>query len=133
MARRGRDAYYKGPIAREIVEFSDSCGGFFTLEDFSRHTSTWVEPISTDYRGWTVWELPPNGQGLAALQLLNILETFDLKSMGRESADFWHVMVEAKKLAFADRARWYADPSFSSTPIEAVVVQGVCEVACVLD
>ncbi|MDH5271234.1 MAG: gamma-glutamyltransferase family protein, partial [Candidatus Krumholzibacteria bacterium] len=117
LARRGRDAYYRGPIAREIVEFSEANGGFFTLSDFSSHTSTWVEPISTDYRGWTVWELPPNGQGLAALQLLNILENFDLRSMGRDSADYWHVMVEAKKLAFADRARWYADPEFSSTPI----------------
>jgi gamma-glutamyltranspeptidase/glutathione hydrolase len=87
------------------------------MEDFARHTSTWVDPISTDYRGWTVWELPPNGQGLAALQLLNILENFDLKAMGRESADFWHVMTEAKKLAFADRAKWYADPAFSQTPI----------------
>ncbi len=121
LANKGRDAYYKGPIARAIVEFSDANGGFFTLEDFARHTSTWVEPISTDYRGWTVWELPPNGQGLAALQLLNIIENFDLRSMGRESPDYWHVMTEAKKLAFADRARWYADPEFSSTPIEQLL------------
>ena len=121
LARRGRDAYYRGPIAREIVEFSEENGGFFSLEDFERHTSTWVDPISTDYRGWTVWELPPNGQGLAALQLLNILENFDLRSMGRDSADYWHVMVEAKKLAFADRARWYADPEVSSTPIEQLL------------
>jgi gamma-glutamyltranspeptidase/glutathione hydrolase len=117
LADKGRDAYYKGPIAEEIVKFSKANGGFFSLEDFARHRSTWVEPISTDYRGWTVWELPPNGQGLAALQMLNILENFDLKGMGRGSADWWHVMTEAKKLAFADRARYYADPEFSKVPV----------------
>ena len=117
LAEKGRDGYYKGPIAAAIVKFSSANGGFFSLEDFARHRSTWDEPISTDYRGYTVWELPPNGQGLAALQILNILETFDLKSMGRDSPDFWHVMVEAKKLAFADRARYYADPAFARVPV----------------
>ena len=117
LAEKGRDGYYKGPIAAAIVKFSSANGGFFSLEDFARHRSTWDEPISTDYRGYTVWELPPNGQGLAALQMLNILETFDLKSMGRDSPDFWHVMVEAKKLAFADRARYYADPAFARVPV----------------
>ncbi len=117
LAEKGRDAYYQGPIAAELVRYSQANGGFFSLEDFARHTSTWDAPISTDYRGYTVWELPPNGQGLAALQLLNILENFDLKSMGRGSADFWHVMVEAKKLAFADRARYYADPAFAKVPV----------------
>jgi gamma-glutamyltranspeptidase/glutathione hydrolase len=121
LADKGRDAYYKGPIAEEIVKFSKANGGFFALEDFARHSSTWVEPISTDYRGWTVWELPPNGQGLAALQMLNILENFDLKAMGRGSADWWHVMTEAKKLAFADRARYYADPAFSKVPVEQLL------------
>jgi gamma-glutamyltranspeptidase/glutathione hydrolase len=121
LAGNGRDAYYKGPIAQAIVKFSQENGGFFSLEDFAKHSSTWVEPISTDYRGWTVWELPPNGQGLAALQMLNILENFDLKSMGRESPDFWHVMTEAKKLAFADRARYYADPEFVKTPVAALL------------
>jgi gamma-glutamyltranspeptidase/glutathione hydrolase len=117
LAEKGREAYYKGPIAAAIVGFSEKHGGFFSAEDFARHRSTWDEPISTTYRGATVWEMPPNGQGLAALQLLNILEGFDLKSMGRESADFWHVMAEAKKLAFADRARYYADPAFAKVPV----------------
>lgn len=117
IAANGRDAYYKGAIAREIVRYSREVGGFFTLEDLALHRSEWVDPVSTDYRGYTVWELPPPGQGIAALQLLNILETFDLRSMGRESADFWHVMTEAKKLAFADRARYYADPDFVKVPV----------------
>jgi gamma-glutamyltranspeptidase/glutathione hydrolase len=121
LAARGRRAYYDGPIAEALVRYSQEHGGFFTREDFARHRSTWDEPISTDYRGWTVWELPPNGQGLAALQLLNLLENFDLKAMGRESADFWHVMTEAKKLAFADRARYYADPAFAKVPVEALL------------
>src|SRR6185369_5253567 len=86
-----------------------------------RHTSTWDEPVSTGYRGYTVWELPPNSQGLAALQMLNILESFDLRAMGRASADYWHVMTEAKKLAFADRARWYADPAFATIPVNELL------------
>ncbi len=121
LAKDGRDAYYKGPIAEAIVRFSEKNDGFFAREDFARHTSTWDEPISTDYRGYTLWELPPNGQGLAALQMLNILENFDLKGMGRESADFWHVLVEAKKLAFADRARYYADPAFAAAPLKELL------------
>jgi gamma-glutamyltranspeptidase/glutathione hydrolase len=117
LAEKGRDAYYEGPIADAIVAFSKKHGGFFAKEDFAKHHSTWDEPISTTYRGYTVWELPPNGQGLAALQMLNILESFDLKSMGRGSADFWHVLTEAKKLAYADRAKWYADPAFVKVPV----------------
>jgi gamma-glutamyltranspeptidase/glutathione hydrolase len=121
LADKGRDAYYQGPIAAAIVKFSKANGGFFALEDFAKHHSTWDAPISTSYRGYDVWELPPPGQGLAALELLNILETFDLKAMGRESADYWHVMVEAKKLAFADRARYYADPAFARTPVSELL------------
>ena len=121
LAERGRDAYYRGPIAEALVGYSKARGGFFSLEDFAQHHSTWDEPISTEYRGYRVWELPPNSQGLAALEMLNILESYDLKSMGRESADFWHVMVEAKKLAFADRARYYADPAFASVPVEQLL------------
>jgi len=121
LATKGRDAYYKGPIAEAIVRFSKAHGGFFSGEDFTRHHSTWDAPISTSYRGYTVWELPPNGQGLAALQMLNILEDFDLKAMGRGSADFWHALVEAKKLAFADRARYYADPAFAQVPVQALL------------
>ena len=121
LADKGRDAYYKGPIAEAIVRFSQKNGGFFTLEDFARHHSTWETPISTDYHGVTVWEMPPNGQGLAALQMLNLLEGYDLKAMGRGSADFWHLLVEAKKLAFADRARYYADPAFVKVPVEKLL------------
>ncbi len=117
LATKGRDAFYRGEIADEIVKFSKANGGFFEKEDFARHTSTWQKPVSTDYRGWTVWELPPPGQGVTALQLLNLIENFDLKGMGRESADFWHLFVEAKKLAFADRARWFADPEYAKAPI----------------
>ncbi|MFN8588828.1 MAG: gamma-glutamyltransferase [Candidatus Eisenbacteria bacterium] len=123
VARGGRDAYYKGPIAQELVKYSQANGGYFALEDFARHTSEWVDPVSTNYRGWDVWELPPPGQGIAALQLLNMLETFDLKGMGRNSADFWHVMTEAKKLAFADRARYYADPQFAAVPVAELVAK----------
>lgn len=117
LATGGRDAFYAGEIAAAIVAFSKQNGGHFALQDFSSHTSEWVEPISTTYRGYDVWELPPNGQGLAALEMLGILERFDLKAMGRDNADFWHVLVEAKKLAFSDRARYYADPAFAVTPV----------------
>ena len=121
LAEKGRDAYYQGPIADAIVRFSKANGGFFAAEDFARHHSTWDAPISTDYHGYRLWELPPPGQGLAALQLMNLLENFDLKALGRESPDFWHIMVEAKKLAFADRARYYADPAFASVPVEQLL------------
>ena len=117
----GRDAFYRGEIAEQIVAYSNEVGGFFQMEDFADHTSEWVEPISTTYRGMTVWELPPNPQGLAALQMLNILEGFDLKAMGRDSTDFWHLMVEAKKLAYADRARYYADMQFAEVPVEELL------------
>jgi gamma-glutamyltranspeptidase/glutathione hydrolase len=117
LAEKGRDAYYKGPVAEAIVAFSRKHGGTFAMEDFARHTSTWDRPVSVSYRGYDVWELPPNSQGIAALQMLNILESFDLARMGRGSADFWHVMTEAKKLAFADRARYYADPAFAKVPV----------------
>jgi gamma-glutamyltranspeptidase/glutathione hydrolase len=121
LAEQGRDAYYRGPIAEAIVRFSQANGGFFSTEDFARHRSEWVDPVSTSYRGYDVWELPPPGQGIAALQLLNLLEGFDLKAMGRESADFWHVFTEAKKLAFADRARYYADPDFAQVPVRELI------------
>ena len=124
LAAGGRDAYYRGEIAEKIVAFSKKVGGFFTMEDLARHTSEWQEPISTTYRGYTVWEMPPNGQGLAALELLNILEHFDLRAMGRVNPDFWHVLVEAKKLAFADRARYYADPAFFPAPVARLLDKG---------
>lgn len=127
LAAGGRDAFYRGEIAEKIVAYSRKEGGFFSIEDFARHTSEWQEPISTTYRGVTVWEPPPNSQGLAALEMLNILERFDLKAMGRDSPDFWHVMVEAKKLAFADRSAYYADPAFSPAPVAALLDKSYAE------
>ncbi len=118
LAEGGRDAYYRGPIADAFVAFSKQVGGFLEREDFESQHAEWVEPISTSYRGVTLWELPPHGQGLAALQMLNMLEGFDLRSMGRNSPDFWHLMIEVKKLAFEDRARLYADPRFARVPVE---------------
>ncbi len=121
LVEHGRDAFYRGEIARSIVAFSIEHGGFFTMEDLAEHRSGWDEPLSTTYRGVTVYELPPNGQGLAALQMLDILEGYDLRAMGRDSADFWHTLVEAKKLAFEDRARYYADPAFADVPVQALL------------
>jgi gamma-glutamyltranspeptidase/glutathione hydrolase len=121
IAAQGRDAFYRGPIAQEIVSYSESHGGFFSLPDFAEHGSEWVEPVSTNYRGYDVWELPPNGQGIAALQMLNILEGYDLKSMGPGSADYLHLFIEAKKLAYADRARFYADPAGQQLPIAELI------------
>jgi gamma-glutamyltranspeptidase/glutathione hydrolase len=123
LAEKGRDAYYKGSVAEAIVAFSKKNGGLFELQDFAKHTSTWDKPASVNYRGYDVWELPPNSQGIAALQMLNILENFDLAKMGRSSADFWHVMTEAKKVAFADRARYYADPAFAKVPVAELLAK----------
>ncbi len=121
IAEGGRDAFYKGDIARQIVAFSEKNGGYFSLRDFSEHTSDWLEPVSTNYRGYDVWELPPNGQGIAALEMLNILEGYDLKAMGPHSPDYLHLFVEAKKLAYADRAKFYADPAFGDLPIKELI------------
>ena len=121
IASAGRDAFYRGPIADAIVSFSKKEGAFFSKEDFAEHRSDWVDPISTDYRGVTVWEMPPNGQGLAVLQMLNVLETFDVGALGRDSADYWHTMIETKKLVFEDRARYYADPAFAKIPISTLL------------
>jgi gamma-glutamyltranspeptidase/glutathione hydrolase len=117
LAEEGRDAFYKGRLAREMVAFSDKVGGLFSLRDFAEHTSTWVEPIGTSYRGYQVWQIPPPGQGLAVLQMLNLLEGYDLKALGAGSADYWHLFLEAKKLTYADRARYYADPDFGKQPV----------------
>lgn len=121
IAEKGGAAYYKGAIADEIVRYSQQHGGFFSKQDFATHRSEWVDPVSVSYRGYDVWELPPPGQGLAALQLLNLMETFDVKAMGRNSADFWHVFTEAKKIVFADRARYYADPDFAKVPVKELL------------
>lgn len=118
IAEKGPEAFYRGPIAEQIVAFSEKNGGYFSLKDFADHKSEWVEPVGVKYRGYDVWELPPNGQGIAALQMLNILEGYDLAAMGRGSAEYLHVLAEAKKLAYADRAQFYADPAFGKLPIE---------------
>lgn len=121
LAREGKDAFYRGPIAEAIVAFSNREGGFLTMEDLARHRSEWVEPVATRYRSVTVHELPPPGQGIAALQMLNILENFDLASLGRDNPDYWHLLVEAKKLAFEDRARLYADPAAVGVPVQELL------------
>jgi gamma-glutamyltranspeptidase/glutathione hydrolase len=117
VGRAGRDAFYAGATARTIAEYVQAQGGFLSVLDLAAHRSDWVDPVSTTYRGHEVWELPPPGQGLAALQMLNILEGFDLKKMGFGSAEHVHTFVEAKKLAFEDRARFYADPQFAEVPV----------------
>ena len=117
IADGGADAFYKGPIAKTIADYVQAQGGFLSAEDLAKHTGEWVEPISTTYRGVRVWELPPNGQGLAALQMLNILELSDFSKIAFGSPEHIHAFVEAKKLAFADRAALYADPDFAKTPL----------------
>lgn len=112
LAEGGRDAFYEGEIARTIDAYMQRIGGPLRYEDLAAHRSEWIDPVSVNYRGYDVWELPPQGQGIAALQMLQILEGYDLASMGFMSADSLHVMVEAKRLAFEDRARYYADPAF---------------------
>ena len=121
IAKNGRSGFYEGNVARIIVDFIQSQGGFLSYEDLSEFHSEWVEPVSTNYRGYDVWELPPNGQGIAALQILNILENYNLKEMGLFSAEYLHLFVEAKKLAFADRAKYYADPNFSQIPVSQLI------------
>lgn len=121
IAEGGRDAFYKGSLAKAMDQYFKRIGAPHRYEDFAAHKSEWVEPVSTNYRGYDVWEIPPNGQGIAALQILNILEGYDLKSMGRDSADFWHVFIEAKKRAFADRAKYYADPAFAKIPLKQLL------------
>jgi len=121
LASGGRDAFYRGPVAERLVAYSRQVGGFFSAEDLAGHRSEWVTPVSTTYRGVTLWELPPNGQGIAALQMLNMLEGFDVAAMGRDSPDLWHLLVEVTKLAYADRARFYADPAFAEAPVDALI------------
>lgn len=121
IATGGRDAFYKGDIARTIGAYIKDQGGFLSYADLAAHTSTWVEPVSANYRGYDVWELPPNGQGIAALQILNVLEQYDIEGMGFDSAEYIHTFVEAKKLAFEDRAKFYADPDFVETPVEWLI------------
>jgi gamma-glutamyltranspeptidase / glutathione hydrolase len=121
IAREGRDAFYKGEIARTIESYIKENGGFLSYGDMASHTSQWVDPVSTNYRGYDVWQLPPNGQGIAVLQILNILEGYDIASMGLYSAEYLHTFVEAKKLAFEDRAHYYADMDFSPVPVKTLI------------
>ena len=117
LARGGRDAFYKGEIARAIVDYCQKNGGFLSMQDFAEHKPEWVEPISTDYRGYKVYQCPPNGQGLTALLALNILEGFDLASMNTRPDLYYHTLIEAMKLAFADRNKYIADPAFARVPV----------------
>jgi gamma-glutamyltranspeptidase / glutathione hydrolase len=121
IANGGRDAFYKGEIARSIDAYFKANDGFLRYEDMAAHRGEWVEPVSTNYRGYDVWELPPNGQGIAALQILNLLEPYDLKTYGFGSPEHVHLFVEAKKIAFADRAASYADPAFYDAPVERLI------------
>jgi gamma-glutamyltranspeptidase/glutathione hydrolase len=117
----GRDAFYRGEIAEKIAATSKRLGGYLSMRDLLAHESNWVEPVSTQYRGYEVWQLPPNTQGLAVLQMLRIIEKFDLASMGHNSVDYLHHLVEAKKLVYEDRARAYADPDFYSPPVKTLL------------
>ncbi|MHC4738437.1 MAG: gamma-glutamyltransferase [Planctomycetota bacterium] len=121
IAKGGADAFYKGEIAERIVKFSQARGGRFSIRDFKDHTYTWVEPVSSSYRGYDVWELPPNGQGIAALQILNMLEQFDIGSLETNSAEHLHLFIEAKKLAFEDRAVYYTDTDFADVPVRWLI------------
>lgn len=121
LSREGRDAFYRGPLARTITDYVQRVGGVLSMEDMQRHHSDWVEPISTNYRGYDVYEFPPNSQGVAALEMLNIIEGYDLKSLGYQSAECLHILLEAKKLAFADRDRYVSDPDFVDVPLEQLL------------
>lgn len=121
IGREGRDAFYTGDMAQTIADYIIENGGFLSYEDMASHNSTWVEPVSTNYRGFDVWQLPPNGQGIAVLQILNILEGYDLASMGPNDPEYIHLFVEAKKLAFEDRAKYYADMAYSPVPLQQLI------------
>ncbi|NEQ32929.1 MAG: gamma-glutamyltransferase [Leptolyngbya sp. SIO4C5] len=121
LAAEGRDAFYQGRIAQALVSGLQSLGGLLQLADFAQHRSTWVSPISTAYRDYQVYEMPPNTQGLAVLQILNLIEPFNLADIGLNSADYYHLLVEATKLAFADRDRWLSDPDFVDIPVETLI------------
>ena len=121
IVKSGKKGFYEGEIAHRIANFVQDQGGFLSYDDLKNHRSEWIEPVSTNYRGFDVWELPPNGQGIAALQILNLLEGYDIRSMGFGSADYIHHFVEAKKIAFADRAKYYADMDFNEIPVEYLI------------
>src|SRR6202451_1490820 len=127
VAQHGRDAFYNGPMTETMVKFLQAQGGTHTLEDFHDFQPEWVEPISTTYRGWTVYELPPNGQGIAALTMLNIMEHFPMSQYGQNSVDALHVMIEAKKLAYADMYKYVGDPRFTPVPVKELISKGLAD------
>ena len=127
IAEHGRDAYYNGPMTETMVKFLNSQGGTHTVEDFRDFQPEWVEPISTTYRGWTVYELPPNGQGIDALSMLNIMERFPMAQYGHNSVDALHVMIEAKKLAYADMYKYVGDPHFTTVPVKELLSKDLAE------
>ena len=116
----GKD-FYEGDIANEIVRFINEQGGYFSSDDLKNYRPEWIEPVSTNYRGYEVWELPPNGQGIAALQILNILENYDIESLGFGSAEYIHLFTEAKKVVYEDRAKYYADQNFTNVPVSELI------------
>ena len=121
IAKKGRKGFYEGEIAKALSDFIIEQGGFLSYNDLKNHKSEWIDPVSTNYRGFDIWELPPNGQGIAALQILNLLEAYDIKSMGFGSAEYIHHFTEAKKIAFADRAKYYADMDFNKIPVDYLI------------
>jgi len=121
IAEKGRAGFYEGEIAQTMANFVQAQGGFLTYDDLAGFHSEWTQPVSSNYRGYDVWELPPNGQGIAALQILNILENYDLKKMGLFSSEYIHLFTEAKKIVFEDRAKYYADPNFSNIPVNELI------------
>lgn len=121
IAQQGADAFYRGSIAERIVAFSNANQGYFSRQDFAEHKNTWDQPLSVDYRGYQVFELPPNGQGIAVLEMLQILKQHDIASLGWGTPEYLHLLIEAKKLAYADRARYYADPLFAKVPVTELI------------
>lgn len=123
IAEAGADGFYRGEIAGRIVASAREQGAFMSMRDLAEHTIDWVDPVSSSYRGWDVWELPPNGQGITALLMLNMLEQFDIGALEPNSAAHLHLFIEAKKLAYEDRARYFADPAFADVPVEALIAK----------
>ncbi len=121
VASGGREAFYHGALTQTMAAFCERVGCYLRVKDFAEHTSTWVDPVSTNYRGVDVWELPPNGQGIAALQMLNLIEPYDPVAMGHNSAEYLHLLIEAKKIAYEDRARYYADMDFANVPVSTLI------------
>jgi gamma-glutamyltranspeptidase len=127
LVKEGRDAFYRGPLAHSITNYIQQCGGVLSMQDMQQHHSDWVTPISTNYRGYDVYEFPPNSQGIAALEMLNILEGYDLKSLGYQTPEYLHLLLEAKKLAYADRDTYISDPAFVDIPVEQLLSKTYAE------